>query len=207
MARTLRIALLYATILLVLSLRPAQGQEGGSPFATGGAALLGAYSGAVLGLLGGVIPCSHMTAPATCSRVWIISGGSIAGVSGLFIGSADSAAAGDIGRNAAIGFGIGAATGVVLKPFIQHFSWLDVLALGLVGGAIGAAPRGAGLGFGVGAIAGTAAWVLIPEAHFHDAVAVSLLGLAFGGVAEWVFRAADAQSTRSVAVQLASVHF
>jgi hypothetical protein len=194
--------------LTVLAARPSVAQErDGSPFAAGGTAVLAAYSGAVLGLLGGVTPCAQVTAPATCSRVWVMSGGAVAGVSGLFVGSGDSEAAGRIGTSAAIGFGIGAATGAVLKPLVHHFGWPDVLALGLVGGAIGAAPRGAGLGLGAGVVVGSAAWALIPGVAFDDAVAISLMGLAVGGLSEWVIRAADARTGPSATVPLASLRF
>lgn len=201
-------ASLCVAALGVLGVRPSLAQQrSGSPFAAAGAAALAAYSGSMLGLVGGVTPCGQVTAPATCSRVWVISGGAVAGASGMFIGARNAAMARDIAAGAAIGFGIGAATGAALKPFVYHFTWLDVLALGLVGGAVGAAPRGAGLGLAGGAIAGSAAWALIPGAAFDDAVAISLMGLALGGLSEWVIRAADVQGSAPATIPLASVHF
>lgn len=170
---------------------PAAGQEGSTAAAVGTAAL-GAYSGAALGLLGGLVPCSTTLQGLTCSRVAAGVGGAIGGISGAVIGSADRELARLHLRNAGVGAFIGVGTGLVLQELVRQYGWLDAGAGALIGGAIGAAPRGAGLGAGVGAVLGLSLWAVFPNVEPGDAVALTLLGVAVGGLTQWIMDASEA---------------
>lgn len=188
---SLRAAVLFAAALIPLTSQPARSQEG-SAAATVGAGALGAYSGAGLGLLGGLVPCSTTTKGLLCSRVAAGVGGVIGATSGAIIGNADQDFARRHLRNAGIGAFVGAGTGLVLQELVRQYGWLDAGAGALIGGAIGAAPKGAGIGAGVGAAVGVSLWAVFPRVEPGDAVALTLLGVAVGGLTQWILDAADA---------------
>jgi hypothetical protein len=173
---------------------PAAAQEGAA-FAAVGTAALGAYSGATLGLLGGLVPCSTTLRGLACSRVAAGVGGVIGGISGAVIGSADRDFAKRYVRNAGIGAFIGVGTGLVLQELVRQYGWLDAGAGALIGGAIGAAPKGAGIGGGIGAAVGISLWAIFPMVEPGDAVALTLLGVAVGGLTQWITDAAEAGSS------------
>lgn len=169
----------------------AQDADGSTWAAVGGAAL-GAYSGALLGTVGSLIPCTRTYEGPTCVRPAAIAGGLIGGISGASLGAADAGRVEDYFVAGAIGAGVGAAAMLAAQPFLERWSWADVGAGALVGGAVASSGTGAAIGFGAGAVIGVAAWQLIPAMKLPDAAAVTLFGLAAGGIGGWVFRALDA---------------
>lgn len=168
--------------------------EGSTGAAIGGA-VLGAYSGTVLATMGSLIPCTRTYEGPACVRPAAIAGGLIAGISGASLGAADGGRVEDYFVAGVIGAGVGGAALLALQPFLERWSWADVGAGALVGGAIAASGRGAAIGFGAGAVVGVAAWQLIPAMKLPDAAAVTLFGLAAGGIGGWVFRALDAHDS------------
>lgn len=183
-------------------MQPARAQTSeGSDWARVGGAALGAYSGSVLGVLGGLVPCNQTYAGHRCVRVTAIGGGAVGLAGGFYLGDADADRLADAAVAAGIGLGAGALVGLVAMAPAQGFGWSDVAALGLVGGAVGASGPGSAIGFGAGALTGFVLWKAVPSFEFADAVGLSLVGLAAGGLAGWVVRAADAQSTAEPAMQ------
>jgi len=180
----------------------ATGQENSSAWrgVVGGA--LGAYSGALLGTIGSVTPCTETYAGPTCVRWSAIAGGAIGLGSGAIIGANSSEDLEKHAIGAGVGFVIGAGAGAVLKPIVQRFSWQDVAAMGLVGGAVGAAPVGSAIGFAAGGLTGFVLWKAVDGVELPNAVAIALGGLAIGGLTEWVVGAADSWSTGGPSVQL-----
>ena len=79
-------------LLLFLSSHPAlAAQEGeSSPWPVIGGGLLGAYSGATLGLLGGLEFCNRTLAGARCPRIAAALGGTLGLASGAGIGAEDA---------------------------------------------------------------------------------------------------------------------
>jgi hypothetical protein len=197
-------SLVMAVVLLGVSGAPAQAQEsGGSTWATIGGGALGAYSGAVLGGLGGFVPCNQTYAGAKC--VWITVG--VGGVGGLAAGVAAGNANAEAIEGAALGAGFGFVTGsfvaLLIKPHAEGFGFDDVLTVGFAGAAVGSSLPGSALGFGVGAAAGVVFWQLIPDAGPADAFGVALLGMAVGGLATWAARAANREVGQHAALQQA----
>ena len=187
--------LLVLTCCTMMMFNPARlaGQDGNVWTTLGGAAL-GAYSGGVFGTLGGVMPCGYALRPAACSRTWAFSGGVIAGIAGARIGYVNRAELGNLAKTAAIGLGAGVALGAAIAPFMkQHYGVMDVLAIGLIGGAVGASPVGAAIGFGTGLVGGTLLWLVVDEATSQDALQTALLGLAVGGISGWAANALQAE--------------
>ena len=168
--------------------------EGSTGAAIGGA-VLGAYSGTVLATLGSLTPCTRTYEGPACVRPAAIAGGLIAGISGASLGAADADRVEDYFVAGVIGAGVGGAALLAVQPFLERWSWADVGAGALVGGAIAASGPGAAIGFGAGAIVGVATWQLIPSMKLPDAAAVTLFGLAAGGLGGWVFRALDAHDS------------
>lgn len=165
-----------------------------SDWARVGGAALGAYSGAVLGTLAGLVPCNQTYAGHRCVRVTAIGGGVIGLAGGYYLGDADAERVGDAALGAGIGFAAGTLAGLVAMGPAERFGWSDVAALGVVGGAVGASGVGSVIGFGAGAVTGFILWKAIPSVEFADAVGLSLVGLAAGGLTGWIVRAADAQN-------------
>lgn len=188
-----------ALILLVASAvgaQPAAGQErnGSAVWAvTGGA--LGAVSGAVLGTVGSIPPCWQTTAGVRCVRVGAVLGAAVGAASGAVIGANDADRLGQAATSAAIGFGAGAVVGLALVPIAQRFGWQDVLAMGAVGGAIGAAPIGSAIGFAGGALIGAALTRTVRGFTLPDAVGLGLLGMSVGALTQWVVTAVESSGS------------
>ena len=164
----------------------------GSTWAAVGGAALGTYSGTVLGTVGSLIPCTRTYEGPACVRPAAIAGGLIGGISGASLGAADAGRVEDYFVAGAIGATVGAAAMLAIQPLLERWSWADVGAGALVGGAVASSGTGAAIGFGAGAVIGVAAWQLVPAMKLPDAAAVTLFGLAAGGIGGWVFRALDA---------------
>jgi len=179
-----------------------QCQDDGNGWTILAGAALGAYSGGVLGTVGGVMPCGYALNPSNCSVTWTLVGAGIAGVSGGHIGSVTQERLGDLATSAAIGFGIGSAVGVVLAPFINYYTWRDALAIGMIGGAVGASPKGAAIGVAAGLAGGVLLWWAIPSATSQDALQTALLGLAVGGISGWMADALQAGGSGTVVLPM-----
>lgn len=188
-------AVWLAVALAVAAVPASRAQEAdGSTAAALAGGALGVTSGALLGTMGSIPPCWQTAAGVRCVR-WSAGIGAAIGVaSGVLIGSADVDRVEQAATSAAIGFGVGVAAGLVLRPIAQRFGWQDVLATGLMGGAVGAAPLGAAVGFGCGAAIGTVLWGTVDGVTLPDAVGVGILGMSLGALTEWVVTAIDAQS-------------
>lgn len=155
---------------------------------------MGLASGATLGAVGSLIPCSQTGPGPTCVRWSAIGGGMIAATGGAMLGAGDSNRLGDAALGAGIGFVAGAIGGMLIKSKAERFGWQDVAAVGLFGGSIGSAPAGSALGFVGGSALGLAAWALFDDFKSPDLFGAALAGLAIGGIAEWLIRGIDAQS-------------
>ena len=191
--------LFLGTVVLMPSGALAQNGNGstgatGSTGAALGGAALGAFSGAMLALSGGLGGCNRTLYPTRCSRITTATGTVVGLVAGAVIGWEDSSALDDRYRNAAIGTALGAAGGVVLKLGLQHYDWPDVAAASAVGLAIGASVKGATIGFAAGAATGLLLWRLHPSVGPGGAVAFGLAGLGVGGLADWVAGAVQGDS-------------
>jgi hypothetical protein len=174
---------------------PAEAQEptGSTGAAVAGGAL-GLASGAALGAVGSMIPCSQTRAGPVCVRWSALGGGAIGLTGGAMLGSGDSDRLGDAAIGAGIGFVAGALGGLLIRSKAERFGWQDVAAVGLFGGAIGAAPRGSAIGLLGGSAIGLAAWALWDDFKGPDLFGAALAGLAIGGLAEWLARGIDARS-------------
>ncbi len=162
-----------------------QNGQGSTCAALGGAAL-GAVSGSMLALSGGLGACNRTLYPTRCSRITTATGAVIGLVTGAVIGWENRSALDDRVENAAYGTLVGAAGGVVMKLGLQHYGWPDVAAVSAVGLAVGASIEGAGIGLAVGTVTGLALWGLHPSVGPGGAVAWGLAGMAVGGLADWV---------------------
>lgn len=184
-----------AIALTVTAVPVSRAQEsGGSAAAALAGGALGLSSGALLGTMGSIPPCWQTAAGVQCVR-WSAGFGATVGlVSGALIGAADTDRIERAATSAAIGLGVGLAAGLALKPIAQRFGWQDVLATGLMGGAIGAAPLGAVIGLGCGTVVGTVLWSTVDGITLPDAVGVGILGMSLGALTEWVIAAIEAQS-------------
>jgi hypothetical protein len=169
----------------------------GSTWAAVGGAALGAYSGTVLGALGSLIPCTRTYEGPACVRPAAIGGGIIGGLGGATIGAVDASLIENSFVAGVIGASVGGAALLAVQPFLERWSWGDVGAGAVIGGAVAASGPGAAIGFGAGAIVGVATWQLIPGVKLPDAVAVTLFGLAAGGIGGWVWRAIDAKENEN----------
>lgn len=163
----------------------AQSDEGSAGAALGGA-ILGAYSGSVLGLLGGFGPCNRSLSGARCTRVAAAFGGAVGLASGIRMGLEDPRALDGRFRGAGYGAVAGGLVGYGLSRGVRQYGWFDVGTFLAVGASIGASPAGAGLGFGAGAVVGVLSWMVVPRFKIGDVVGLSLVGLAAGGLASWV---------------------
>jgi len=163
----------------------AQENDGSVGTAIGGA-LLGAYSGSVLGLIGGFGPCNRTLSGSACPRIAVAVGGGLGLASGLRLEAEDLGALNDRWRSAGYGAAIGGLVGYGLSLGVRQYGWRDVATFMAVGAGIGASPKGAGIGFAAGAAVGALGWMGLPNWKIGDAVAVSLVGLAAGGLAGWV---------------------
>ena len=112
-------------------------------------------------------------------------------VSGAVIGANDSDHIERSAKGAAIGFGVGFAAGLILKPIAQRVGWQDVAAVGLMGGAMGAAPKGAIIGLGVGTAVGFTLMKTVDGFNMPDFIGAAVGGAAVGVLADWVISAAN----------------
>jgi hypothetical protein len=167
-------------------------QEGSAAARWGGAAL-GLYSGSLLGLAGGVLPCGQVAATRSCSRITFAAGGAIGGVAGGFLGDADAGRVDDALRASGYGALAGTIVGVVVKEVVYYYGWRDVAAFAALGAAIGPVAPAAALGFAAGGAVGFGLSLIVPSFELTDVAALSGVGLAVGGLAAWAIRAVDAR--------------
>jgi hypothetical protein len=104
------------------------------------------------------------------------------------LGASDGDQLSDMAVGAGIGFAAGVVGGLVLKSAAERFGWQDVAVVGLLGGAIGAAPLGSAIGFVGGSAVGLAAWGLFDSFQTPDLIGAAVAGMALGGIAEWLVR-------------------
>jgi len=173
-----------------------QTSEGSTASALGVGAL-GAYSGAVLGLVGASGPCNRLLWGAACPRAAAALGGTLGLAAGMVLGANDSAALGGRLRSAGYGAVAGTLMGFALSAVVRQYAWPDALAVAAVGAAVGASPEGSGLGLGVGAAVGALSWLAIPRFNVGDAISTALVGLTLGGVTGWISEAAHSRSRSS----------
>ncbi len=179
----------------------AQNGQGSTGAALGGAAL-GAVSGSMLALSGGLGGCNRTLRPSRCSRITATAGAVIGLAAGAVIGWENRSDLDSRLKNAAFGTAVGAAGGVALKLGLQHYGWPDVAATSLVGLAVGASVKGASIGLAAGAAAGLVLWRFHPSVGPGGAVAWGLAGMAAGGLADWVAEALEGSSdTSAIPVQ------
>lgn len=171
----------------------AQESDGSTAAAVAGGAL-GLASGAALGAVGSMIPCSQTRAGPACVRWSAIGGGTVGMTGGILLGAGDSDGLGDAALGAGIGFAVGALGGMLIRTKAERFGWQDVAAVGLFGGAIGSAPRGSAIGLLGGSAVGFLAWAIWDDFKGPDLFGTALAGLAIGGLAEWLVRGLDAES-------------
>ncbi len=146
---------------------------------------MGAASGSVLALTGGLVGCNRTLRPTRCSRITSAAGAAVGLTAGAAIGWSDSGLD-DRLENAAWGAAAGAAVGFGLKHFNRQYEWSDVASASVLGMAIGASAKGSGLGFAAGAATGLLLWGLHPSVGPGGAVGWALAGMAVGGLADWV---------------------
>ncbi len=190
LGRSVLPVLVVGTVLLAPYGALAQGGNGSTGAALGGAAL-GALSGSLLALSGGLEACNRTLYPARCSRITTITGAVVGLVAGAVIGWENRSALDDRFQNAAIGTALGGAGGVALKLGLQHYGWPDVAATSALGLAVGASVKGASIGLAAGAATGLLLWGLHPSVGPGGAVAWGLAGMAVGGLADWVADAVE----------------
>jgi len=165
---------------------------GGTDGATVAGAALGLYSGATLGSLASLIPCNQTLAGVRCVRGVAALGGGIGLASGIALGSADQDAVWDAYRRAGFGLVAGSVAVLALKPFVDRWSWADVGAGAVIGSSIAAGGSGAWIGLVLGMGVGVGLWQVIPSFDLPEAISVGLAGMAIGGFTSWIIRAADA---------------
>lgn len=170
-------------------------QDDGDWGTTVAGGVLGVYAGATVGSLGTILPCTQTSLGARCVRAATALSATIGATSGLLLGTAGSGGVADRAVSGAVGLGAGVVLGLVARPFFQRFGWHDVLAVGLVGGAIGTQPKGALVGAAVGTALGVVLWKALPELEMPDAVAAMLAGVMVGVLAGWM---QDASASRSL---------
>ncbi|MFV2006304.1 MAG: hypothetical protein ACC667_02615 [Longimicrobiales bacterium] len=193
MTKPLALALVLGAA--ILPRHPALGQSGeGSVGSALGGAALGAMSGSMLALTGGLGGCNRTLSPSRCSRITTATGAVLGLTAGAFIGWNDGSQLDERIENAGLGMAVGALAGLALRRTIQHYGWPDVAAASVVGMAIGASGKGAGLGLAVGAATGLALWKFHPSVGPAGAVAWALAGVGLGGMSDWVAGAVEGRS-------------
>lgn len=173
---------------------PSEAQSSGSTASAVAGGALGLASGATLGLVGSLVPCTQSRPGPTCVRWSAVGGGAIGLTGGAMLGASDSGALEDAAEGAGIGFLAGAAAGLLLKSAAERFGWQDVATVGLVGGAIGAAPLGSVIGFLGGSAVGLGARGLVDGFDTPDFIGAAVAGLALGGLAQWLIDGVGASS-------------
>jgi hypothetical protein len=195
-AHRLRVALVLAWLIPNLvggspELAHAQGTEGSGAATVAGAAL-GVYTGAALGGLSSIIPCNQTMAGISCVRAVAAVGAGIGLASGLTLGLEDADAVWDAYGRAGIGLVAGSAVVLALKPFVNRWSWGDVGAGAVIGSSIATGGSGAWIGLVIGTGVGVALWQLIPSLEMPDAIGLGLIGMAVGGFTSWIVKAVEA---------------
>ena len=173
-----------------------QNGEGSTGRAIGGAAL-GAASGSMLALTGGLVGCNRTLRPSRCSRITTVAGAAIGLTAGAAIGWRNDSGLDDRLESAAFGVAAGVVAGVGLKYFIRQYEWSDVAAASVLGLSVGASAKGSGLGFAAGSVVGLLLWRLHPSVGPGGAVAWALAGMAVGGLGDWVADAVQGGSEQS----------
>jgi hypothetical protein len=193
-----------AVLALQWSLVPAlSGQASdGSTGSAVGTGILGAYSGAVLGLVAATAACDRVLVGPLCPRAAATTGGTVGLVAGVILGSNDSTAPRDRLTGAGYGALAGGLVGLGLSAVVRQYGRRDLLAISAVGAAIGTSPKGAGVGFATGAAVGALSWLVFPSFKVGEAISAAVLGLAVGGVVEWVSDAANSASADAAPVGL-----
>jgi hypothetical protein len=149
--------------------------------------------------MGSIVPCTQTYWGDRCVRWSAVGGGLIGLVSGAVIGANDSEHIERSAKGAAIGFGVGFVAGTVLKPIAQRVGWQDVAAVGLMGGAMGAAPKGAIIGAGIGAAVGFTLMKTVDGFNMPDLVGAAIGGAALGVLTDWVVSAINTSSDGTAA--------
>lgn len=173
---------------------------------------MGFYSGSLLGLAGGVLPCAQVDATRSCSRITFAAGGVIGGVAGGLLGDADVGRVDAALRASGYGALAGAVVGFVVKELVYYYGWRDVAAFAALGAAIGPVTPAAALGLAVGGALGFGLSLIVPSIELTDVAALGGVGLAVGALASWAIRAADARddsgaSGPSLTVDLVTLRF
>lgn len=179
----------------MLALLPGPGAsqaEGGSTGAAIGAGVLGAYSGALLGLTASLIPCGQTYSGPTCAGLAMLGGATAGFAAGVPLGRFDGQRVSERFKAGLLGAGVGAVAGYALKGVIRQYGWMDVASGAALGMAVGASARGAGIGFVAGAATGGVLLAIVPDMRVVDAAGVSLGGMAVGGLIGWISDAVGA---------------
>jgi len=158
-----------------------------------GGALLGAYSVGVLSAASSLIPCRQLGGRGCVLGVTI--GGSALGLTAGFLYGDGRGELGPVLRGIGLGSIAGGVVGLAAHLLANEWSWLDVLALTMAGGAYGAAPIGATVGALAGGTIGVVLWKGTKTIGVANALGAGLVGMAIGSAVEWFVRAADAQSS------------
>jgi len=187
------LALLAAAALSVPL--PGTAQVEGSTLDTFRGAVLGAYSGATLGLLGSMFPCNRTGDGQRCVVSSASTGGALGIAMGGFLGSQNVDALRTRYEGAGIGMASGAVVGMALSALVEPYGWRDIGTMAFVGGAIGAAPHGALLGSGAGLVTGAVVWAVVPDGGVQDIVLFTLAGMAVGGMLDWANGAGNRDRT------------
>jgi hypothetical protein len=178
--------------VLVLCALPASASllaQQGEAWAVAAGGGLGFLSGSLSAELAAIGPCNQTRWGVGCVQLSAGAGGTIGLAAGAAAGFQDAEMIEHAGLGAAIGFGVGAVGGVIVKPVAERFGWHDVATLGVVGASVGAAFPGSLIGLGAGGVAGLLAWQLVPRFERTNVVSAALVGLAVGGITQWIVRA------------------
>ncbi|KPJ97636.1 MAG: hypothetical protein AMS20_16785 [Gemmatimonas sp. SG8_28] len=164
--------------VLVMSALPARGSllaQQGEAWAVAAGGGLGFLSGALSAELAAIGPCNQTRWGVGCVQLSAGAGGTIGLAAGAAAGFQDAETIEYAALGAAIGFGVGAVGGVIVKPVAERFGWHDVATLGVIGASVGAAFP-------------LLAWQLVPGFERTNVVSAALVGLAVGGITQWIVR-------------------
>lgn len=201
-SRPLRIVLLAVSALLTSASLYAQQGKAWAVAAGGG---LGFISGSLTAELAAIGPCNQTRWGVGCVQLSAGGGGTIGLAAGAAAGFQDAETIEDAALGAAIGFGVGAVGGVIVKPVAERFGWHDVATLGVAGASVGAGFPGSLIGLGAGGMAGLLAWQLVPGFERTNVVSAALVGLAVGSLTQWIKRAGA--TSKDVAVTHVALPF
>lgn len=165
------------------------GASDGDSGTTLAGAALGAASVGVISTAASLVPCQRTRQGQPCARLFAATGAALGLGAGATVGQQGADALDPIARGAAIGLLAGAVVGLGLRAALDRSTWLDVLALSVVGGAIGAAPVGSGIGFAAAGAVGLVLWRAVPDFTLPDAFGAGMIGMAVGSMIEWFDRA------------------